>query len=284
MKINIIGAGSLGKNLAYALQSHYPGSLAAICNRSLESAQEAVTMIGAGAAVARVDELPRVGLTFITTPDDIIASVVAQLVKNNVLAAASVVVHCSGVLACDVLKPLQEAGCDIASMHPLKAFRTYQLNQEVFVACNCVVEGDAPATRLLTELFAAMGANLLTIQAGKKSTYHAAAVMASNYVVTLAGCASQLMEDAGFAPEPARDIVQQLMQGSLTNLKNTGHVANSLTGPLLRGDSNTIAMHLQAITDPVIHAFYRAAALATLPLTPHAEETLAKLTAHLTAD
>ncbi len=277
MKFNIIGAGNLGKNLAFALQRHGVGELGAICNRNLQSALAATAAVGAGLAVGQLAELVPAQLTFITTPDDVIASVVTTLVSEKILSAGSTVVHCSGALSSEVLMPLQDSGCYIASMHPLKAFRAHSLDEDIFQGCDCVVEGDALALELLTPLLTRLGANVMLIAPANKSLYHAAAVMASNYLVTLAGCAVNLLEEAGFSDQQALQMTRRLMQSSLDNVQKNTRVEDALTGPLARGDAATISRHLQVIRDHDIHELYRVAGLATLALASHDSETLALL-------
>lgn len=272
MKFNIIGAGRLGKNLALALVARGDGQLVAICNHSLNSGMKAVAELGSGTAVASLAELPAVDVIFITTPDDCIAAIASTLTCSNTL-----VVHCSGVLSSEILATLKKRGCLIASIHPLKAFRENYLQCDAFQGCDCMIEGDDEAVRLLTVLFSALGAQVMSINATKKNSYHAAAVMASNYVVTLAGCAIELLIEAGLSESQAKNMTQGLMRSSLTNIESTSHIAAALTGPLSRGDVSTVDKHLQAIQQPHISALYRAAALATLPLTNLDEKTICAL-------
>ncbi len=274
MQFTMIGAGRLGKNLALSLMTRGGYQLTAVCNRHLHHAEKAVAELGSGIAVASLADLPMVDITFITTPDDSIASIATEWVNPS-----SVVVHCSGVLSSDVLAPLKARGSLVASIHPLRAFRGNHLQRDALQDCDCVVEGDKDVVHRLTALFTAMGARVVPITAEKKGIYHAAAVMASNYVVTLAGCAIELLLDAGLTEIQAKEMTQHLMQSSLTNIQNTNHVADALTGPMARGDVSTIKTHLQAITAPHIAALYRAAGLATLPLTnldPHTSDALTR--------
>jgi len=277
MNFNIIGAGRLGKSLAVSLHHHSEFKLAGICSRTLSSAQAVVDAVGAGQAVGSVAELPQAELLFITTSDDAITTVVTQLVTANVRHAGDIVAHCSGSLSSDVLKPLNALGYSIASIHPLKAFSHQHDQGNALQHCNCVVEGDRPATQLLTQLFTDLGAQVIQIDPAKKSIYHAAAVIASNYLVTLANCSEQLFHEAGIPARHAVAMVQRLMNSNLANLEKANQVADALTGPLARGDLRVITNHLQAIEDPAIKALYRTAGLATLPLTTHDEDTLAAL-------
>ena len=277
MKFNIIGAGRLGKSLALSLHYHSEFKLAGICSRTLSSAQAVVDAVEAGQAVSSVAELPPAELLFITTSDDAITTVVTQLVTANAKHAGDIIAHCSGSLSSEVLKPLNALGNSIASIHPLKAFSQQVTQGNALQRCDCVLEGDKPATQLLTKLFTGLGAQVIQIDPAKKGIYHAAAVIASNYLVTLASCSVQLFHEAGIPATHAAAMVHRLMNSSLANLEKANQVADALTGPLARGDLSIITNHLQAIEDLAINALYRTAGLATLPLTTHDQDKLAAL-------
>lgn len=264
---NIIGAGRLGKAIAFALLGHELAALKGICNQSMASAKMAVSDLGRGQAFAEVTDLPPADLTVITSPDEKILSLATTLAKNNQLSRGSTVIHCSGILASQLLHPLQAKGLHIASFHPLRAFRSGGQSLDAFSNCDCVLEGDQDALSLLTTLFEPLGARFAEISPEKKASYHAGAVIASNYLVSLAAIAKELFVAAGMREDEAGDKIIRLMQSSLTNLQNAPSFAAALTGPLARGDTETIAQHLVALDDPVTKSLYQAAGLATLPLT-----------------
>ena len=272
MRFNIIGAGRLGTALASALIKQ-GGVLVAVCNRSLGSAVSAVNKIGMGTAIDDLAALPTADFVFLTTPDDSLSSVVEDLAEFSVLVPGTIVAHCSGVLDSTLLQPLENLGCYVASVHPLKAFRKDGIQSDVFGGCHCVIEGQAFAETQLRLLFEQMGARVSSIHCAKKSVYHAAAVMASNYVVTLANCARTLLHDAGMTQDLSALMIRHLMQSSLDNLEQTMNPADALTGPLSRGDVGTITRHLKAIDAPNIRALYSAAGLATIPLADIDEKT-----------
>ncbi|MFY7698191.1 MAG: Rossmann-like and DUF2520 domain-containing protein [Legionella sp.] len=284
MKVNIIGAGALGKNLAFALQKKSIAEIGSICNQSIVSACQAVNAIGFGTPVPTLTDLSPADITFITCSDDNISIVADLLAETNIISIDSYVIHCSGVLDTQVLQSLKKRNCSIASIHPLKAFRSLPLNEEVFKGCYCVVEGDELAIRMLKTLFTDLGAVIVSIDSTKKSIYHSAAVMASNYLVTLAASATTLLQQAGIDDDLACSMVCQLMDSSMSNIKRSQQFTDALTGPLRRGDISTIHKHLNAIQDPLINDFYCVAALATLPLTSHNQETLRALKCLLTVD
>jgi predicted short-subunit dehydrogenase-like oxidoreductase (DUF2520 family) len=267
VKFNIIGAGRLGKQLALSLITHTQHELIAICNRDKPSAQRAIDLLGAGHAVARLADLPAVDLTLITVPDDHITNIALELAKKQVIKLGSIVAHCSGALSSDCLTPLRNMGILVASIHPLQAFPAHQLAPDALNNCCFAIEGDQKAVDVLSLILTALGSQLLPIHPLKKTIYHAAAVMASNYLITLASMAEELFIESGLSQYNARKITHQLMQNNLNHLLHSNTTQEALTGPLARGDKTTIKQHLQAIKTPHIAKLYRAAGLATLPLT-----------------
>ncbi len=272
MKFNVIGAGRLGKNIALALSTARIASLQSVCNLNPSSAKQSCHDLGLGNAVNQLAELPEADITWITSNDDSIKHIVASLAKLSILKPQSIVVHCSGVLNSALLKPLKAQGCFIATFHPLKAFRAGYLNAYAFKSVDCVLEGDEEACTWLYRSFTQLGAHLFTINSESKAAYHAAACIASNYLLTLASCSEQLLLKAGIPQEQAKLLICKLMQGNLNNLQETQLIADSLTGPLMRGDNETLALHLQAIENPIIEKLYKIAGLATLPLTQLSED------------
>lgn len=267
MRCNIIGAGRVGKNIGLALSTAAIISLQAILNKSLSSAQQAATELDLGEAVANFAQLPSADVTWIAVNDDALPTVVDQLVTQASIQKGSFIVHCSGVLSSDILAPLIEQGCFIASMHPLKAFRTGYLTPDAFLQVDCVIEGDEEVCAWLMRVFGGLGAHVVSIKPEAKAMYHAAACIASNYLITLAAASKNLLLKAGIPDTQAMAMISRLMQGNINNMQATGEIAGSLTGPLIRGDSKTLQLHLQAIDDLVVKKLYKAAGLATLPIT-----------------
>ncbi|VEG91560.1 Rossmann-like and DUF2520 domain-containing protein [Legionella spiritensis] len=272
LTFSVIGAGRLGTSIACALVSQDLAALLQICNRHLEKAQRVVELIGAGEAIATTAALAPASLTFITVPDDKILIIAERLAREKRLIPGSVVVHCSGALNADVLRPLADQGCHTASVHPLRAFSGNPHFGNRFNQCDCVVEGDAVACQRLIPLFDSLGAHVMTIDSTYKASYHVAATIASNYLITLAAEATELLKKSGVNPSQAKRMISNLMQGSLENITRSNEVKEALTGPLARGDAATIALHLQAISNSSTKALYRAAGLATLSLTDLGEQ------------
>ena len=267
ISFNLIGAGRLGITIANALIKNNLGQLKSVCNQALSSAEFAVKQLGYGKPCATLETLENVQLLLLTVPDDALAHLSQQLADQKRVAAGTIVVHCSGALSSAILKPLAQQGCHIASVHPLKAFAKPMFNRDAFKNCYCALEGDALAVETLSPLFNQLGAQIVPLLPANKALYHTAATIASNYLVTLAATSSQLFEDAGFDTALAKTVTEQLMQSSLENIQQSKDISDALTGPLARGDKNTLQNHLKALQAGPHHDLYRAMALATLVLT-----------------
>jgi predicted short-subunit dehydrogenase-like oxidoreductase (DUF2520 family) len=116
-------------------------------------------------------------------------------------------------------------------------------------------------------LFEGLGAKLVAIRPEAKKLYHAAAVFASNYLVTLGDAALAAYAGAGIAREDALRMIAPLMQNTLANLLAHGPEA-ALSGPVARGDMETVARHAAALEecDPGLEQLYLGLAKATAAL------------------
>lgn len=265
---NLIGPGRLGLALAKAL-SHTRGfKLQAIYHPNITRAKLAQEKLKHGFACDDFKQLSDADITFITTPDGTIAGIARALVHEANLKPESLVVHLSGLCPLEQLKPLEAKGVYTACMHPLKAFRADSyLEAHPFENVDCAIEGDQPASKILLSLVDRLKAQAFEILPEQKTSYHTAAIMASNYLITLAAESIALLEKAGLNQDKAHGLCTRLMQTSLNNLKATQHPQDALTGPLARGDVETIQKHLENISCEKTQSLYQAAGHATLPLT-----------------
>lgn len=253
LKINIIGAGRLGKTIGRLITERGLGTIVGVCNRSIQSGEEAVKFIGQGIVAEEIKDLPESDLTFITTPDDAIARCGAGV-------SSPTVVHCSGVMASDVLRPAS----NVASIHPVRSFADPAISVREFAGTLCAIEGDEQAMSILRQLFESLGATCFEVDPDKKALYHAAAVFASNYVVTLFDVAVKDLGRSGIEHDVATRIAISLMDGTLRNLSVTQSAQKSLTGPIARRDAETIERHLAALQGHPHEDLYASLAKATL--------------------
>jgi predicted short-subunit dehydrogenase-like oxidoreductase (DUF2520 family) len=223
--------------------------------------------------------LGQAGIVVLAVADDALAACVADLARAAAIVPGQVVLHLSGALTSEVLAPLGALGARAGSMHPLVAFASEPaLAARQFRGATFALEGDLGAVALADAIVRRLGGSPVTLAPELKPLYHAGAVFASNYLVTLVAVAARLLGDAGLAEEEALAALAPLARATLENLEAVGPVA-ALTGPVARGDIATVRRHLMAL-ERADAELYRAAGRETLRLARQAglsEEKAARL-------
>lgn len=269
--LNLIGPGRLGQTLARLWHEQGLVSINSIVGNTWARTRAAYEFIGAGTATTW-EHLAPANITLIATPDDVLEASANRLANSGCMRPGDIVLHCSGALASTILASLKNCGVHVASIHPLKSFATPSLAIKNFAGTYCGHEGDAAALETLLPLFSAIGANCFAISPAQKTLYHASAVLACNAMVALMHAALQSMAAAGVPPETTWPALRPLIDGTLSNIDKLG-TEGALTGPIMRGDTQTVARQLAALNalDPQLGEVYAALGkLATLiaPLTP----------------
>ncbi len=244
--LSIIGCGKTGRTLARLWAENETVVIGDILNTSVESGARAVAFIGAGRVAGNYADLRPADIILIAAPDDRIPACCAALMQTNCVSANSVVFHCSGALSSSVLQPAQARGAGIASIHPIRSFALPEKVVQDFAGTYCGVEGDARAIDELHQLFNAIGAQFVPIDRERKILYHAAAVFASNYLVTLLDTAVQTYGKAGIPQDVALRMMASLVRETTENVLQSGP-EQALTGPIARGDVATVVTQYRAI-------------------------------------
>lgn len=243
---NIVGCGKLGKTIAKLLTVNGATTIVGIVNSSMDNGNTAAKYVGEGRAFASINELPKADIYFITTKDDLIEEIANKLQTENILQQGAIVLHCSGSLSSDVLSKVKESKCYVASIHPIKSFANTIQSVSTFAGTYCAFEGDKEAISILVPIFEKIGGIPFPIEKESKKIYHAGGVIANNYLVTLHYHATQCYINAGVDKEIAKKIVSMLMKDALNNLTNLSH-SQALTGPIQRGDTNTVSSHTASL-------------------------------------
>lgn len=264
--LNLIGAGHVGRTLGRLFAAHGVFDVQDVVTRSAAGAQEAVAFIGAGRALVDIAALRPATVWMLAVADDAIGPVAERLAQSAPLAGA-VVFHCSGAKASGELAALRRAGAHVASVHPVRSFADPETVAAAFDGTFCGVEGDEAALETLLPAFEAIGARPVRIDAAAKTVYHAAAVFASNYLVTVVDAALRAYQAAGIPADVARALARPLATETLANVLRLGPEA-ALSGPIARGDAATVARQHDAVTawDPATGTLYDALATATWDL------------------
>lgn len=264
--VNLIGAGHVGRVLGRLFAQHGVFQIQQVLTRSQDSARQAVDFIGAGSAVSARDQLQPAAVHVLTVGDDQIVPACEALARAVPLEG-SIVFHCSGALASDKLQAARAAGALVASVHPIRSFADPAAVAAQFSGTFCGIEGDQGALAVLMPALRAIGAQPVPIDAAAKTVYHAAAVFASNYLVTVLDAALRAYQAAGIPEAVARQLAQPLATESMANVFRLGAVA-ALSGPIARGDLATVARQQQAVSqwDAATGALYQALVAPTTEL------------------
>ena len=244
--LTIVGAGRVGKTLGYLFHRQLLMTIVDVVNSSPASARAAVEFIGCGRPCDSIATIAPAALFLLAVPDDKIAACCEQLVRSGHVTEETVVFHCSGALGSEVLNSAAALGARVASIHPARSFADPAQVAASFAGTLCGTEGMPDALTILTPLFHAIGARLIPVQTEAKTLYHAAAVFASNYIVSLLAVAQQTYAAAGIAPADALKFATSLAHEAVDNVARLGPAA-ALTGPIARGDSVTVARHQEAL-------------------------------------
>lgn len=244
---SIVGCGRVGTALAKFLTEagYIPAGLA---SRSLSSAKKAAALIGCVNFTDILREATnKADIVFITTPDGAIEEVCTSIADKNGFNSGSIVLHCSGALTSNILSSAKACGASIGSMHPLQSFAsTTEYNINPFSGIVTSVEGDKKAIDAVNMIAEALGSVCISIQTDTKILYHASAVVASNYLVTLLNLSLNLICQAGVPAKDAFKGLKPLIEGTLSNIEKMS-IPDALTGPIARGDIQTIENHLSEI-------------------------------------
>src|SRR4030042_3351692 len=239
--IGFIGAGTTGTALAVRLaQRDYP--VVAVASRSLTSAERLAARISGCKVCNGAQEVADIAkLVFITTPDDTISRVAAEVKWHK----GQSVVHCSGAHSIDILEPAKLLGAKTGCFHPLQTFASVDQAIDNIPGSPFAIEAEEPLSSVLKKMATDLEGEWVTLKAGDKVLYHAAAVFACNYLVTLVKLATDLWQTFDVSPSQATKSLMPLLKGTLSNIENVG-LPNCLPGPMARGDLATISRHLES--------------------------------------
>jgi predicted short-subunit dehydrogenase-like oxidoreductase (DUF2520 family) len=245
VKIAVVGAGRVGTAVAVLL-TRAGHRVVAVSGRGA-TAQRAAAWLP-GVPVLPPAEAAAFGdLLLLGVPDDALASLVAELATAGTVAAGTWVTHLSGATGLDVLLPLVERGARRLATHPLQTFPDVDGAIRALPGCRIAVTADDDEGFALGEWLAGeLGAVPFRLRDDLRPLYHAAAVFASNYLVTTTAVGERLFAAAG-VPDPG-DAMHPLQVATLDNVARLGTAA-ALTGPAVRGDTTTIAKNLEALAE-----------------------------------
>jgi predicted short-subunit dehydrogenase-like oxidoreductase (DUF2520 family) len=243
--VAILGAGKVGCAVGDALRgAGLP--VVAVTTRHAQTAADAAERTGARAGTDNATAAAAADIVLLTTNDDAIAPVCSEVAAAGAFRPGQLVVHMSGALPLSILQPAASAGALVGCAHPLQSFATHeQAARDISGAVFGVTSGPGAAEQL-EALVNALGGHSVTVPEDKKTLYHVAAVVASNYLVAVEDLAQQLLLEVGLDEPSAAMALQPLTSVTLGNLSELG-TTNALTGPIARGDTDTVRRHLETL-------------------------------------
>jgi predicted short-subunit dehydrogenase-like oxidoreductase (DUF2520 family) len=269
--VAIIGPGNWGISLAHALGVAGVPLCEVIVRAGRRSSRGGFAKTPGGLpittfALAKLDA----DVLWLCVPDGAIPAVTRRLVQRaNALRTklkGQIVVHSSGALSSEVLKAAENAGASVASVHPVMSFPTRTPVPLQGVPFG--IEADAAGRRVLNAIVRQIGGRPFPIKAGNKALYHVVGMLSSPLLVSHLVAAQQAAALAGFSPRQARRLIEPIAQATLGNFFMRG-TQRSFSGPIARGDVQTIRLHLQALEPhPMLAGVYRSLALYALESLP----------------
>jgi predicted short-subunit dehydrogenase-like oxidoreductase (DUF2520 family) len=242
LRVGVIGAGRVGAVLAAALRDAGHEVVAAAgesdASRGRIDALLPGTPVRKPSAVARACDL-----LLLTVPDDMLPNVVTMLAASGALREGQYVAHTSGRHGLAVLAPATALGVRPMALHPAMTFTGTTVDLPRLDGCVFGVTAGDAEREVAARLVADLGGRPMWVAEERRSLYHAGLAHGANHLVTLVSEAMELLSASG-ADDPAATL-RPLLQAALDNALEQGDSA--LTGPIVRGDVETVRAHLAEV-------------------------------------
>ncbi|MFC5993721.1 Rossmann-like and DUF2520 domain-containing protein [Pseudonocardia hispaniensis] len=263
LAVGVVSAGRVGSVVGAALAAagHHVVATSGVSRASVHRAETLLP----GVALLPPDEVAqRADLALLAVPDDVLPGLVRGLAAAGSFRPGQIVVHTSGAHGVAVLAPAAEHGVLPLALHPAMTFTGRPEDLERLAAC-CVsvtaAADDEAAWNVGEALVVEMGAEPVRVAEAVRPIYHAALAHGANHLITLVRDCADVLEQAGV--RPAERLIGPLLSAALDNALRHGDRA--LTGPVARGDSGTLRLHLRELgaRDPDLAETYRVLAART---------------------
>jgi predicted short-subunit dehydrogenase-like oxidoreductase (DUF2520 family) len=248
-RLGFIGAGRLARCLALSFsRAGYP--VTAVASRSAASAARLASQIEHCAASGDPQHVvDAADIVFLAVPDDSIGSSAHTLhFGADAAQSGKALVHCSGASQVELLAPARDQGAAVGGFHPLYLFSGDLADLERIAGCSVTIEADGALKDTLTALAIALRCHPVSIPAGGRMLYHAAAHYAASFALcSLAECVA-LWRTLGFAEDDALRALLPMLAGTIETARDKG-LPNALAGPVSRGDTGVVEKQLALLED-----------------------------------
>ncbi len=264
-RLFFVGPGRAGLSLGYSLWQAGAVQEITYCGRRPDPPPHPLFIEAIARYVFGLERPPE-GTTavLLSVPDLVLPEIAVALAAQGEAPGGCSVFHLSGALGTDPLAPLVPAGYSTGALHPLQTLADPVLGARQLAGVYFSISGEPSALGVARRIVHHLGGESLSIPVTRRPLYHAAAVFASNYLAGLISAAGRLMAQVGIPEDEALRSILPLARGSLENLERMGPVL-ALTGPISRGDTDTIRMHLRTL-EPRERVLYAALGLEILNL------------------
>lgn len=253
LHIGIIGAGRVGAVLGAALRA-VGHTIVAVSGASQET-QERVRALLPGVPIRDPHDVVNLAdVVIVAVPDDALAGVISGVAALGLWQPRHIVVHTSGAHGVAVLEPAVRAGALPVALHPAMTFTGTSLDLQRLSTMACAVTAPPACEPIGLALAVELGAEPVVVAEEHRGLYHAALAHGANHVVVLIAQAAQLLAQAGV--EQPGSVLGPLMhaavEGALRGAEPGSDPLTALTGPVVRGDSGTVARHLGELVQAAV--------------------------------
>ena len=238
----LYGAGRVGTAVAELLRRN-EHELIGVASRTTSSAHRAANFLGCP-VVSPGEGASAASLVLLGVPDEAITRAADEVATS--VAAGTVVCHFAGSFGVDVLRPVAEAGARPAALHPVQACPDVTTAIERLPGSAWGVTCDEDLKDWAEELVTtSLSGVAVPVEEAARPLWHAAAVTTSNGIAALLALGEELLSSIGVETSDA--VLGPLAEGTLANARAGGGGGATLTGPIARGESSTVARHIAAL-------------------------------------
>lgn len=244
--VGIIGAGRVGGSFAIALKKKLKSIKVTLCKTtkiSLKPKSERDYLESHSEIINSIEKLVTTSdIIFIAVKDDKIADIVDKIARLKVNIDNKYFFHFSGSLTSDIFIPLKKkARVFVASLHPVQSFPNIKEGVKKILNIYWILEGDRKAWKAILPVIKSLNGKIVFIDKELKVLHHIVCVYCGNFITGLLHIAEELALEGKLN----RQIYFPLLESVIDNIKNARNASEVLTGPLIRGDINTIKTHLK---------------------------------------
>lgn len=242
--IGIVGCGRVGAVMGNALRA--AGHAIIGTTASSQASRDRAEAMLPEVPILEVETLvERAELVLFTVSDDVLPELVAGLAKLGCFTPGQIVMHCAGMYGTEVLGPAAACGAFAIALHPSLSFTGTSVDLPRLREATIAVTAAKPVLPIGQALVVEIGAEPIIVAEADRALYHAAIAHAANHTVATLSQSLDVLTSLGIE-DPAR-VLRSLVEASVSNTLEAG--PSALTGPVSRGDTGTVAAHLDALDE-----------------------------------